>query len=190
MSGIKGKSGVYKRTNIHKKALRVARRGSGVYRHKKGYNLSEKTREKMSLFWKEKPNNVLGKHWKLTPKQRRNLSKAKKGIKPKNWKTLFTPEINQKRSQSLKGSKSYLWKGGISFEPYSIDWTETLRRAIRERDKYICQICNSYGNMVHHIDYDKRNCNPNNLVTLCRKCHIRTNHNRENWKENLESKIK
>ena len=79
------------------------------------------------------------------------------------------------------GEKHYNWKGGVSREPYSVDWTNTLKRSIRERDCYTCQICSQYGIDVHHIDYDKKNCNPDNLVTLCRKCHTKTNHNREDW---------
>jgi len=73
------------------------------------------------------------------------------------------------------------WRGGKSFEEYSLDWTETLKRAIRERDNYICQICSKYGDDVHHKDYDKKNCNPDNLITLCDSCHSKTNYNREYW---------
>ena len=34
----------------------------------------------------------------------------------------------------------------------------------------------------HHIDYNKRNSNPNNLISLCRSCHIKTNNKKENWR--------
>ena len=78
------------------------------------------------------------------------------------------------------------WKGGISREPYSVDWTETLRRSIRERDHYICQLCGIYGNTVHHIDYDKKNCDPTNLITLCNKCNIKVNKNREFWTNSFQ----
>lgn len=105
-------------------------------------------------------------------------NKGKKGFK-------LSEEIKKKISLSLSKEKSYLWKGGISFEPYSLDWTETLRISIRERDKYSCKICGlKQGDIihaVHHIDYDKKNCNPENLVTLCKKCHAKTNHHREYW---------
>ena len=70
------------------------------------------------------------------------------------------------------------WQGGKSYEPYSVDWTETLKRSIRERDNYICQLCSQYGNVVHHIDENKQNCNINNLITLCAKCH-RKIHNKK-----------
>jgi len=103
---------------------------------------------------------------------------------PWNKGGTFSEESRKKMSETHKkmtGEKSNNWMGGISFEPYSVDWTETLKRAIRERDKYICQLCSSYGKAVHHIDYDKKNCNPDNLITLCRKCHSKTNFNRKFW---------
>jgi len=34
---------------------------------------------------------------------------------------------------------------------------------------------------VHHINYNKKNCDINNLVSLCRSCHMKTNFNREYW---------
>jgi hypothetical protein len=77
------------------------------------------------------------------------------------------------------------YQGGISFLPYTTDWTKSLRISIRERDKYTCQLCGEKQGdrafCVHHIDYDKKNCDPKNLVTLCLKCHIKTNHKREYW---------
>lgn len=36
---------------------------------------------------------------------------------------------------------------------------------------------------VHHIDYNKKNNNEDNLITLCLHCHSRTNYNRDYWKE-------
>ena len=96
-----------------------------------------------------------------------------------------TEETKRKISQSHKGEKSHCWQGGISFEPYSVDWKETLRRSIRERDYYTCQICEiAQGDValdVHHIDYDKKNNNPNNLIALCHSCHSKTNYNRDYW---------
>jgi 5-methylcytosine-specific restriction endonuclease McrA len=34
-----------------------------------------------------------------------------------------------------------------------------------------------------HIDYNKKNCCPENLVTLCKRCHSKTNTNRGVWIE-------
>lgn len=77
----------------------------------------------------------------------------------------------------LKGKNHHNWQGGKSFEKYGIDWTKTLKQSIRERDKYVCQECHKLQSnqvfCVHHIDYNKKNCNPDNLITLCRSCHIK-----------------
>ena len=87
-----------------------------------------------------------------------------------------------------RGEKCIFWKGGISFEPYSVDWTDDLRRAIRKRDKYTCQVCGKEpAIIVHHIDYNKKNCNSDNLITLCRKCHAKTNYDRDYWINFLKS---
>ena len=34
---------------------------------------------------------------------------------------------------------------------------------------------------IHHIDYDIKNNKINNLISLCRACHAKANHNREKW---------
>jgi len=71
-------------------------------------------------------------------------------------------------------------------------WTDILREAIRKRDDYVCQICNVRQDKlknrfkkldVHHIDYNKKNCDPKNLIALCKNCHIKTNYNRDKWIE-------
>lgn len=33
----------------------------------------------------------------------------------------------------------------------------------------------------NHIDYNKHNLSPENLVTLCKSCHAKTNFNRNYW---------
>ena len=92
-------------------------------------------------------------------------------------------------SESRKREKHPNWQGGISFEPYSIQFNKELKELIRRRDNYQCQICgmleveNIRKLDVHHINYNKKNCLPSNLISLCRKCHIKTNTNREYWKE-------
>lgn len=48
-----------------------------------------------------------------------------------------------------------------------------LRKSIIERDSYRCRVCASddLDLEVHHIDYDRANNDPGNLVTLCGDCH-------------------
>jgi len=115
---------------------------------------------------------------KFTNEHRQNLSKAGTG---KHFSEEHRQNIGKALIGILAGEKNPNWQGGISFEPYSVDWTETLKRSIRERDHYICQLCSNYGNTVHHIDYDKKNCNPTNLITLCVGCNTKVNFDREHW---------
>jgi len=141
---------------------------------------------------------------KLTKQHKQNISKAMRGKMPKyipNNKGIVRSEKNKKKiSNTLKkkGIKPpvarmenhHWWRGGISFEEYTVNWNETLKRSIRERDKYTCQLCldqqsdNAFD--VHHIDYDKKNCNPINLIPLCESCHSKTNYNRDFWETILK----
>lgn len=124
-------------------------------------------------------------------KRSKSLKMAYSSGRRKPWnKGIPTKDsTKEKLSNASRGEKSYLWKGGISIAPYSVDWTKTLKRSIRERDKYICRLCGKpqgdISHDVHHIDYDKINCSPKNLITLCKKCHVTTNHNRDYWKSRL-----
>ncbi len=83
---------------------------------------------------------------------------------------------------------------GIPYEgkrAYSEEWTQKLKESIRQRDNYTCQLCGMteeenlivYGRdlEVHHIDYNKKNCIEDNLISLCLHCHRRTNYNRNYW---------
>jgi len=142
---------------------------------RKGTKLSEETKRKMSktkagktMYWMNRKRKPLSEETK------KKISEAHKGMK-KPWV----------KGQRISGEKNHFWKGGKSFEPYTTDWTRTLRQSIRERDKYRCQLCGEpQGDKalcVHHIDYNKKNCNPNNLISLCGNCHIKTNFNRGYW---------
>ena len=61
--------------------------------------------------------------------------------------------------------------------------TDRVKREARERDLYVCQVCSEAGKQVHHIDYDASNNVLLNLVTLCRFCHPKTNHDRDRWRQ-------
>ena len=148
--------------------------------------------------------NTLGKHWKVkdTSKMRAgakncvNSGRFKKGRSTWNKNRIETRlEIIEKLRKSHTGKTGKLasnWQGGISFEPYPLDWTNDLRESIRKRDNYICQECGIHQDElkgfyrkldIHHIDYDKDNLNPNNLISLCKSCHVKTNFNRKYWIE-------
>jgi len=71
------------------------------------------------------------------------------------------------------------WKNGSSFEDYSTEFNKKLKNHIKNRDNYTCAVCKLNGNLIHHIDYNKKNNNDSNLITLCKKCHPTTNGKRE-----------
>jgi len=144
-------------TKETRKKMSLSAKMAGVGKWMKGRKPSLETRKKISLSSKGKPKYCL-RGIKRTEEFKNNLRK-----------------INSKENHPQ-------WKGGISFESYTINWTETLKKSIRERDHYTCYVCGKEPSIdVHHIDYDKKNCNPENLIVLCRACHAKTNHNRNYW---------
>lgn len=98
--------------------------------------------------------------------------------------------------EGLKGEGHPGWKGGISFEPYGPDFDSGLKKIIKKRDGYLCQICGApegkyaYGHAVHHIDYNKKNNDEFNLITLCISCHCKTNWHRRFYQIVLSNLIK
>jgi hypothetical protein len=93
------------------------------------------------------------------------------------------------RQRLICGPKHPLWKGGISCEPYCDAWADKeYKISILERDDHQCQNPDCWGTIknltIHHIDYNKKNCGPSNLITLCRSCNSRANRNRE-WHKNF-----
>jgi hypothetical protein len=86
----------------------------------------------------------------------------------------------------MGGENNPNWQGGISSEPYAPIWIDKRFKAgIRERDNFTCQNpeCrkNSDRLTIHHVNYDKKDCEPTNLITLCNSCNCRANYNREFW---------
>jgi len=102
------------------------------------------------------------------------------------------------------GSRNPNWKGGTRYFPYSEKFTTTLKEKIRVRDGRKCQLCGmterehkrrfkihgkGVRNAVHHINYDKQDCREENLITLCHKCNVRVNFNREHWQQFFKQKM-
>lgn len=89
------------------------------------------------------------------------------------------------------GKEAYNYVHGKGYEPYPLEFNNQLKESIRKRDDYICQKCFIteeehlivYGIKlgIHHIDYNKKNCNKDNLITLCNECNTRVNANRTYW---------
>lgn len=145
------------------KALKGNTNGYG----NKGKYVSRSTRLKLS--------KAISNTFRKRPSYRLKLSKAQKkrfGRNPKNH-----PMYGVHRY----GKEAFNWKGGLSFEPYSYEFNKALKREIRKRDRFTCQLCGKRGKHVHHIDYNKRNNRPSNLCVLCNPCNAKVNANRKYW---------
>ena len=98
-------------------------------------------------------------------KKHKNLCNARKLRKKRALEKQKIAE--QRRKQANKKYKLV----------YGPEWTETLKKAIRQRDNFECQWCgktqqeNGAKLSVHHIDKNPLNCAPINLVSLCKHCH-------------------
>jgi hypothetical protein len=155
--------------NKGKKGLQIA-----WNKGKKGIHLSPKSE------WKK------GNKFPIEIEIKRGIA-ISKGSKGKKFSASHIENLRKSHKGKI-GEMSSNWKGGIQYEPYSVDWTNTLKRSIRERDHYICQLCLNYGNAVHHIDYNKKNCNPTNLITLCISCNFKVNGSRDYWENYFKQK--
>lgn len=66
--------------------------------------------------------------------------------------------------------------------PYPVEFKK-IKKYIKKRDNFACVLCGTAKKRldVHHIDYDKKNNEENNLITLCFRCHMLTNFQRNFW---------
>jgi len=119
---------------------------------------------------------------KKSQKTKDKISESMKG----NSNTLgiqYGEETKQKDRIAKIGSKNPAWKNGSSFEPYSPDFNKELKNKIALRDSEVCQLCGIITvnklSHIHHIDYNKKNTQEDNLISLCHSCHSKTNHRRE-----------
>ncbi|MBV5347957.1 HNH endonuclease [bacterium] len=98
--------------------------------------------------------------------------------------------------ESRTGKTNSNWRGGTSFESYCPIWSDKGYKAdIKERDNNICQNPYCFKTTkklhIHHIDYNKYNCQPSNLITVCGSCNSRANKDREwhtEWYQTIMNK--
>jgi len=163
----------------------------------KGKNIEFDEKSKLWIYSDSKEiflnkSGSLGKE--LSKDHKKNISLSKKGCVSPNKGKEFTEKHKKNLSLSNKGEKCYNWQGGKSFEPYGIEFNNQLKEQIRKRDNYRCQECGFNQKQlkrklsIHHIDFNKQNNNPNNLISLCNTCHTQTNFNKKGWIEYFQDK--
>lgn len=109
--------------------------------------------------------------------------------KSKAGKWSYNAEQKEKQAKnSPKKEKHHAWKGGISNGEYGLEFNKELKTIVKESYEYTCQLCQTKTTEldVHHIDYNKKNNSLTNLLPLCKKCHGKTNYNRDYWKQLLQ----
>ena len=190
----KNKSG-WHHTSISKQKISESR--MGIVSPRKGVVLTEETKQKIRLCRIGKP-----------------LSQEHKDkIRDTTRKTYENPEIRKKCSHDQIISEKHKqivkdfmlnawqnpvfrnklilnnannWQGGLSFDPYSTEFNNSLKKYIRNRDNNECQNPNCLKQAknlnIHHIDYIKTNCSEYNLITICCSCNVKANFKRDYWK--------
>ena len=155
------------------RGLRISQ-GRLLRKQRLGYLNSPETREKMSIA-------KLGKvSWNKGKKMPKGMGEKMRKHKLK----LYSEKKNHPR-----------WLGGKSFEKYTKEFNNKLKLEIRIRDKFQCQLCEIQEKDcdrkldINHIDYDKKNCNPLNLIALCRGCNAHVNGKREFWTKLFNDKV-
>ena len=143
-----------------------------------GKKQSKSTRRKISKSMLGKNNWSRGR--KLSKETIDKMIKARMGYR-------HSESTKKKISISISGPNNFNWRGGSSCEPYCYEWSDELRQMIKERDNYKCQNPDCWKTAkrlgVHHIDYNKKQCSPSNLITLCTSCNVRANKDRDYWEK-------
>jgi len=102
---------------------------------------------------------------------------------------------NTKWIASHSGPRCTFYKHGQGGGEYPAAFY-VLAPRIRRRDEYLCRICGvrqsgaRKGFPVHHINGDRNDLDPMNLVTLCASCHGRVHGGREReseWQKRLNA---
>ncbi len=137
-----------------------------------------------SVEWRTLQSNLTKNEWK----------KSGTKLGGKEWVEKISRFGEDNHMFGRCGPESPGWKGGISFGDYCHEWTHELKLFIKDRDNNECQNpqCSmKYKSLVvHHINYDKKDCDPRNLITVCNSCNSTANFSRDWWRSFYEEIIK
>ena len=98
-------------------------------------------------------------------------------------------KIGEHRSPKTEYERTY------DISSYPLGWNKIYKENIRLRDGYKCQVCGvpetecKKNLSVHHINYKKNDIRKENLVSLCNRCHDKTNRDKEYWHDFFLTKI-
>jgi len=155
---------------------------AGIPRH----NYNQEFRKKISKYFKTyyKTNKPWNEGLNKDNDERLSKISIKMKAKMKAINPMARLKIRKKISMISQGKNEKEWEGFLNYKNNRTAKYLSLREKILKRDNYLC-ICKKKGNQIHHIDYDNFNDIPNNVITLCKRCHTKTNWNRKYWKKFL-----
>ena len=164
--------------------------------HKKLFSLpeyKEKHKQGIVKFWDSKKGIEVRARYRITKSGKNSYFFGK------HWNKETKKKILKTRKANYKKENHYNWRGGVSYLPYPVGFNKDLKKKIKERDNYICQLCGKTEKeelkelkrvlCVNHIDFDKNNCFPENLNTLCVKCNVKINYDREKYTRYFQERI-
>lgn len=175
---------------------------------KTGY-LSEEAKFRMGSPFRGKSTPMKGRHHSEEIKERirRQIHIILIGntrTKDKPWSEIRRKKGNppwseeRRKAYRAKFPKRPIIKNGKEYSP---QWNE-IRKKIYKRDDWKCQLCGikcvdahrkkltKRTIQCHHIDYNEKNNDFSNLITLCASCHLKTLFRREDWIDYFSRKIR
>lgn len=210
----KGKKGIYSKEYISQLIERNKGNKYNLGKHhseetkrkigkkSKGRKHTEEFKKRMSEFFKL--NNPM-----KNPEIAKKISQIKKGVGRSNemkrklsetrkrkfafGELIISKKVKKKHSERMQLERNPMWKGGKSFEPYTSDFNNKIKKTIQKRDNKTCQLCNkkelNQVLVIHHLNYNKADSSLNNLIALCNSCHSKTNVRRDYWEDFFKNKL-
>lgn len=176
----------YKHSDEAREKMRKVATGR-IFSKEHKANLSKAAKGKIILKETRRKISIANKGYKHTEDAKRKISLAMKGNKLCVGREC-SEGTRKKISIAVSGSSNFNWRGGIACEPYCDIWLDKdYRESIKERDSHTCQNPDCWGNCnhlplhIHHIDNNKKHCDPWNLIILCNGCNSRAKFDREFW---------
>jgi len=178
----------------------------------KGIPRSDEEKEKMSLNIKKSYEKGTRKQYIKTPEHKEKLREAAK--KPKSKETIekiikarennpnyenSKKQISETLKQKYKNKEiasSFYIDGRYKNDPlsdynlYNGQFTQELKKEVRQRDNWTCQKCGKKRSAVcHHIDEDKSNNIIDNLIILCKNCHAKYHSIKDKRSKDIEKEL-